>query len=85
MGFLSFIILGLIVGLIARAIVPGRIGSGILPALVAGVVGSIVGGWISSIIFHVGLGHFFSLRTWIVAILGSVLVIVIYGALRKRS
>ncbi len=85
MGIIAFLILGVVVGMIARALVPGRIGKGILPALVCGVVGALLGGWISSAIFHVGLGTFWSFRTWIIAIAGSALVLVIWGAIKGRS
>lgn len=84
MGILAFLILGLIAGAIAKAILPGRQGGGWVVTLVLGVVGAILGGWIGSLIFGGGLGDFFDLRTWLLAILGAVLVLVIYGAVAGR-
>jgi uncharacterized membrane protein YeaQ/YmgE (transglycosylase-associated protein family) len=75
MGILGFLVLGLIAGAIAKAILPGRQGGGWLVTLLLGVVGAILGGWIGSLIFGGGLGSFFDLRTWLLAILGSVIAL----------
>jgi len=84
MGILGWLILGLIAGAIAKAILPGRQGGGWVITLVLGVVGAILGGWIGSVIFGGGLGDFFDLRTWLLAILGAVIVLLIYGAVAGR-
>jgi uncharacterized membrane protein YeaQ/YmgE (transglycosylase-associated protein family) len=84
MGILAFLILGLIAGALAKAILPGRQGGGWVITLVVGVVGAILGGWIGSLIFGGGLGNFFDLRTWLLSILGAVIVLLIYGALAGR-
>jgi uncharacterized membrane protein YeaQ/YmgE (transglycosylase-associated protein family) len=52
--------------------------------LVIGVVGAILGGWIGSLIFGGGLADFFDLRTWLLSILGAVIVLLIYGAVAGR-
>ncbi|MBT2550360.1 GlsB/YeaQ/YmgE family stress response membrane protein [Arthrobacter sp. ISL-65] len=85
MGILGFLLLGLIAGAIAKAILPGRQGGGWIVTLVLGVVGAILGGWIGSLIFGGGLGDFFDLRTWLLSILGAVVVLLIYGAVTRRS
>jgi uncharacterized membrane protein YeaQ/YmgE (transglycosylase-associated protein family) len=85
MGFLGFLLLGLIAGAIAKAILPGRQGGGWLVTLVLGVVGAILGGWIGSLVFGGGLGEFFDLRTWLLSILGAVIVLLIFGAVTRRS
>jgi uncharacterized membrane protein YeaQ/YmgE (transglycosylase-associated protein family) len=85
MGILAFLILGLIAGALAKAILPGRQGGGWLITLVLGVVGAILGGWIGSLIFGGGLGDFFDLRTWLLSILGAVIVLLIYGAVTGRK
>ena len=84
MGILAFLILGLIAGALAKALLPGRQGGGWVITLVVGVVGAILGGWIGSLIFGGGLGDFFDLRTWLLSILGAVIVLLIYGALAGR-
>ena len=84
MGFFGWIILGLLAGAIAKAIMPGQQGGGWLATLVLGVVGALVGGWIGSAIFSVGLNEFFSIQTWLVAILGSLLVLAVWGFITKN-
>ena len=85
MGILGFLILGLIAGAIAKAILPGRQGGGWVVTLVLGVVGAILGGWIGSLIFGGGLAEFLDIRTWLLAILGSIIVLLVYGAVTNRS
>lgn len=84
MGILGWIVLGLIAGAIAKAILGDRAGGGWLATLVIGVVGALVGGWIGSALFGVGLEEFWSIQTWLVAIAGAVLVLFIYSALVTR-
>ena len=85
MGFIGFLILGLIAGAIAKLILPGKQGIGWVMTLVLGVVGALLGGWIGSLIFGGGLQEFFDIRTWLLAILGSVIVLLVYGAVTGRS
>ncbi len=84
MGIIGWIVLGLLAGAIAKAIMPGNQGGGWLATLVLGVVGALLGGFIGTAIFNVDLGGFFELRTWIIAILGSLLVLVIWGFVTKN-
>lgn len=86
MGILGWIILGLIAGAIAKAIKPGEQGGGWLATLLLGVVGAVVGGWIGSALFDVEIDRFWSLSTWLLAIGGSLIVLVLWGLLtRKRA
>ncbi len=85
MGFLAFILLGLIAGAIAKLILPGRQGGGWLITLVLGVVGAILGGWIGSALFGVGLENFWDLSTWLLAIGGAIIVLLIYGLIANRG
>jgi uncharacterized membrane protein YeaQ/YmgE (transglycosylase-associated protein family) len=85
MGFFAFLLLGLIAGAIAKAILPGRQGGGWLVTLVLGVVGALLGGFLGGILFGVNLGEFFSIETWLLAIGGSIIVLLIYGAVTGRK
>ncbi|MHA7282645.1 GlsB/YeaQ/YmgE family stress response membrane protein [Arthrobacter sp. TMS2-4] len=85
MGIIGWLILGLIAGAIAKLILPGRQGGGWIITLVLGVVGALLGGFIGSAIFGVGVDSFFSLSTWLLAIGGALIVLVIYGAVTGRK
>ena len=84
MGFLGFLIVGLICGAIAKAILSDRAVGGWLASLVIGVVGALVGGWLGSALFDVELGGFFEIRTWLLALAGSVLVLFVYTAVTGK-
>ena len=84
MGIIGWIVLGLIAGAIAKAILPGRQGGGWIATLVLGVVGALLGGFIGSAIFGVGLEEFWSIQTWLVAIAGAILALVIWGFITKN-
>jgi uncharacterized membrane protein YeaQ/YmgE (transglycosylase-associated protein family) len=85
MGFLAFALLGLIAGYIAKKILPGRQGGGLLATLVLGVIGALVGGWLGGKIFGIGYEGFFSIQSWLIAIVGSLVVLFAYGALTGRK
>lgn len=85
MGIIGWIILGLIAGAIAKAILPGRQGGGWILTLILGVVGALLGGFIGGAIFNVSLGGFFDLRTWLLAIGGSIIVLLIFGLVTRGS
>lgn len=84
MGFFSFLLLGLIAGALAKLILPGKQGGGWFVTLLLGVVGAMLGGWLGGLIFHVNLQGFFDLSTWLLAIGGSVVVLLIYGLVTRR-
>lgn len=84
MGFLGFLLLGLIAGAIAKLILPGKQGGGWIVTLILGVVGALLGGWIGSAIFGVGVNEFFSLSSWLLAIGGSIIVLLVYGLITGR-
>ena len=77
MGFIWMVIVGLIVGAIARFIMPGAQSMGWIMTSVIGIIGSIVGGLVSSLIWKSPDGKF---RTagWIMSILGALIVLWAY-------
>jgi len=85
MGIIAWIVLGLIAGAIAKAILPGNQGGGWIVTLILGVVGALLGGFIGSTLFGVGLEGFFSIETWLLAIGGAILVLLIYGLVTRGS
>lgn len=85
MGFLAFLLLGLIAGAIAKFLMPGQQGGGWVATLILGVVGAIVGGWLGSLLFNQKIDEFFSLSSWVLAIGGSLIVLAIYGFVVGRN
>ena len=57
----------------------------VLTTLLLGVVGALLGGWLGGLIFNAPLQDFFSLQTWLLAIGGSILVLLIYGLIVGRK
>jgi uncharacterized membrane protein YeaQ/YmgE (transglycosylase-associated protein family) len=84
MSFIGFLILGLIAGAIAKAILPGRQGGGWFITLLLGVVGALLGGWLAGLLFNINLGGFFDIRSWLIAIVGSIIVLLIYGLITRN-
>jgi uncharacterized membrane protein YeaQ/YmgE (transglycosylase-associated protein family) len=82
MGIISWIILGLIVGIIAKFLMPGKDPGGIFITILLGIAGAIGGGFISSAI---GFGRVtgFDLRSLIIAVCGSVVLLIIYRVIKR--
>lgn len=85
MGIIAWIILGLAAGAIAKAILPGSQGGGWVITLILGIVGALLGGFLGSAIFGVGLEGFFDITTWLLAIGGAIIVLLIYGLVTRGS
>lgn len=85
MGIIGWIVLGLLAGLIARAILPGRQPGGVIVTLVVGVVGALIAGFVAQAIgFGDPIDEFFDLSTWIAAIVGAVALLAIWEAIADR-
>jgi uncharacterized membrane protein YeaQ/YmgE (transglycosylase-associated protein family) len=84
MSIIGWIVLGLIAGAIAKAILPGRQSGGWLVTLLLGIVGALLGGFLGSALFGVTLGSFFEIRTWLLAIGGALIVLLIWGFATRR-
>jgi uncharacterized membrane protein YeaQ/YmgE (transglycosylase-associated protein family) len=87
-SLLSWVVCGLIVGLIARFLLPGRQSLGLLLTMVLGIVGAVVGGFLYSLV-QGAPSEPFSLsgnawHGWIVAVLGAVVVLWAYVSLYPR-
>jgi uncharacterized membrane protein YeaQ/YmgE (transglycosylase-associated protein family) len=85
MGIIGWIVLGLVAGLIAKAIMPGDDPGGIIVTTLLGIVGAVVGGLIASALGIGDLDEFFDVGTWVIAIAGSLLLLAIYRAVAGRG
>lgn len=86
MSFIGWIVLGLIVGAITKAIKPDEQGGGWIVTLLLGIVDAVLGGWIESAIFGVEINEFWDLSTWLLTIGGALIVLVVWGlSTRKRT
>ena len=80
LGFISWIVFGFVIGLIARAILPGRDAMGFVATTLLGIIGAVLGGW---------AGRFFGWYAqgepagWVFATLGAIIVLAIYNAVAR--
>jgi uncharacterized membrane protein YeaQ/YmgE (transglycosylase-associated protein family) len=87
-GIIGWILLGLLAGAIAKLLLPGDDPGGIIVTTLIGIAGALVGGFIASALEIGRLGEFFDLGTWLMAIGGSLLLLVLYRAVagqRRRG
>jgi uncharacterized membrane protein YeaQ/YmgE (transglycosylase-associated protein family) len=84
MGIISWIVFGLIVGGIARLLMPGKQQMGLLMTILLGVVGSFAGGMLSTLIFRNGNVALHP-GGWIMSIVGAIVVLFAYSRLSKAS
>jgi uncharacterized membrane protein YeaQ/YmgE (transglycosylase-associated protein family) len=82
MGIIAFLILGLVAGAIAKAIMPGEDPGGIIVTTIIGVAGALIGGFLAAALFNAHpLDDFFDVSTWVTAIFGAVILLAIYRIL----
>jgi uncharacterized membrane protein YeaQ/YmgE (transglycosylase-associated protein family) len=85
MGIIGWIVLGLLAGIIAKAILPGDDPGGFIVTAIIGIVGALLGGLVARAL---GLGdpidEFFDISTWLAAIIGAIVLLVIYRAVIGR-
>lgn len=83
MSVLAWVVLGLISGFIASKIV-NKTGEGVVMDIILGVVGAVVGGWLFNTFGHMGVSGI-NLYSILVAVVGAIVVLVIYHALVRTS
>ena len=81
MGWLAWIVFGLIAGIVAKFLMPGRDPGGFIVTILIGIAGAVIGGFISSFL---GFGAIsgFDIRSMIIAVLGAILLLFVYRRLR---
>jgi uncharacterized membrane protein YeaQ/YmgE (transglycosylase-associated protein family) len=86
MGIIAFIILGLLAGAIAKAIMPGDDPGGWIITGIIGIAGALLGGFLAAVLFDAHpLDEFFDISTWLTAIIGSIILLAIYRVIVDRN
>lgn len=78
MGILAWILFGLIAGVIAKFIMPGKDPGGIIVTILIGIVGGLLGGWLGSSVFGSGGVTGFNLMSFVWAVIGTLILLIIY-------
>ncbi len=85
MGILGWILLGIIAGVVAKAVLPGSQPGGIIVTTLIGIAGALIAGFVARAL---GLGdpidEFFDVSTWLAAIVGAVALLMVWGAIAGR-
>ncbi|EMF8578329.1 GlsB/YeaQ/YmgE family stress response membrane protein [Escherichia coli] len=84
MGIIDWIIFDLIAGIIAKLIMPGRDGGEFFLTCILGIVGAVVGGWLATMFGIGGSISGFNLHSFLVAVVGAILVLGIFRLLRRE-
>ena len=81
-GILGWILFGLVVGVIAKLIMPGRDPGGFIVTMLLGIVGAVLGGFVGR-----SLGFYGPQQAagWLMSIVGAILVLMVYRVLTRRS
>ncbi|NNG18209.1 GlsB/YeaQ/YmgE family stress response membrane protein [Naumannella sp. ID2617S] len=88
MGILGYIIVGLLAGAIAKAIMPGKQGGGILMTMVLGIIGALVGGLLTNLIMNGTLSFAINSGFWVsllISVVGALIVLFIYTRVAGRG
>ncbi|EOK6031634.1 GlsB/YeaQ/YmgE family stress response membrane protein [Salmonella enterica subsp. enterica serovar Kentucky] len=83
MGIIAWIVFGLIAGVIAKLLMPGRDGGGFILTCILGIVGAVVGGWLATMFGIGGSISGFNLHSFLVAVVGAIVVLVIFRLMRR--
>jgi uncharacterized membrane protein YeaQ/YmgE (transglycosylase-associated protein family) len=85
MGIIGWILLGLLAGIVAKALMPGGERLGIILTTLLGVAGAVLGGFLATA-FGLGdpIDEFFDISTWLAAIVGALIILFLWNAIRER-
>lgn len=85
MGIIAWIVLGILAGVIAKRIMPGGEGLGIILTTLLGIAGALLGGFLALALgFGDPIDEFFDISTWIAAIIGALIILFLWNAIRGR-
>lgn len=82
---IGYIVIGLLGGAIAKAILPGEQGGGWVATMVLGIVGALVGGFLGGLLLGISYSNIFSVSGLIFSVIGALVILLIYGFLSRRK
>lgn len=82
---IGYIVVGLLGGAIAKAILPGSQGGGWIATMLLGIAGALVGGFVGGALLGVSYNNIFSFSGVLFSVVGALLILVIYGFLTKKK
>jgi uncharacterized membrane protein YeaQ/YmgE (transglycosylase-associated protein family) len=82
-GFIGWIVLGLLAGIIAKVLMPGRDPGGCIITMLIGVVGALLGGYLATMLGYGGVSGF-DFRSFVVAVIGAILLLIIWRMISGR-
>ena len=86
MGIIGWIVLGFLAGVIAKAIMPGGESIGFIVTILLGVAGALLGGFLATAFgFGDPIDEFFDFSTWLAAVIGSLIILFVWNAIRQRA
>jgi uncharacterized membrane protein YeaQ/YmgE (transglycosylase-associated protein family) len=84
-GIIAWIVLGLLAGMIAKAIMPGGERVGIILTTLLGIAGALVGGFLATALgFGDPIDEFFDLSTWIASVVGALIILWLWNVISSR-
>lgn len=84
MGWLSWILFGLLAGAVARVVVPGKHRIGCLPTIAVGIVGALIGGLVGQVVLGHKVRFGFGLGPFVLAVIGAVVLLLALEAMAGR-
>ena len=86
MGIIGWVLLGFLAGVIAKAIMPGGESIGFIVTILLGVAGALLGGFLATAFgFGDPIDEFFDFSTWLAAVIGSLIILFVWNAIRQRA
>jgi uncharacterized membrane protein YeaQ/YmgE (transglycosylase-associated protein family) len=86
MGIIGWVLLGLLAGALAKMLLPGDDPGGFIVTTIIGIVGALIGGAVAKALgFGDPIDEFFDFSTWVAAIIGSIVLLLLYRAVSGRG
>ncbi|MCK0751847.1 MULTISPECIES: GlsB/YeaQ/YmgE family stress response membrane protein [Chromohalobacter] len=82
MGIIAWIVFGLLAGIVAKLIMPGRDPGGLIITMIIGILGAIVGGWVGTALGF-GTVDGFNFGSFVIAVLGAIILLGLYRIVKK--